>query len=191
MSRDSRPPGFDMTFRPEEARRFGPPTRSCLPAYGFFAICLVFVGFVTFGYASAPGTFAHRYVVEAGAERLMPASWFALLVFGAGLAGVLRTHMRGVVVHPDGIETLELLLLGMPRVRRYEWAMIDRFRFEDGRVLVDLWNGTVALLPIVAERDELSRELAYVAAARAIPAVGAPLIELDPDDARHPQSATR
>ncbi len=174
MSRDSRPPGFDMTFRPEESRRFGPERKTCVPSYLYLALSFGFVFFVAYGYVATPGSFAHRYVIEAGSQRMISAATFATIILASGLGAVLRAHMRGVVVHPDGIETLDILALGWPKIERYGWAQIDRLHFDAGKDLisVDLWNGQTTVLPRVAERSDLVQALAYVAEARAIPYTG-------------------
>lgn len=173
MSRESRPPGFDMTFRPEESRRFGPEQRSCLPAYLFLLAAFGFVLFVSYGYIAEPGSLAHHYVIEAAGNRSVSAGTFATIILAAGIGSVIRTHMRGVVVHPDGIETLDLSL-GWPKVERWGWAQIDKFHFDAGkdRISVDLWNGQTSLLPRVADREHLVEALAFVAEARAIPYTG-------------------
>lgn len=174
MSRDSRPPGFDMTFRPEESRRFGPERKTCVPSYVYLGLSFGFVFFVAYGYVSAPGSFAHRYVIEASGQRMISAATFATIILASGLGAVLRAHMRGVVVHPDGIETLDILALGWPKIERYGWAQIDKLHFDAGKDLisVDLWNGQTTVLPRVADRSDLVQALAYVAEARAIPYTG-------------------
>ena len=174
MARDSRPPGFDMSYRPEEDRRFGPSLRACRLAYLYAALSLGFVGFIAYGHVAPHGSFAWRYVIEASAERGIPPIWFATLALASGAAAVMRAHMRGVFVLPDGIETREVLVLGWPKIRRFDWPMIDRFRFDVSSKLVgvDLWNGTREYFPEVQDRDELVRALAYIAEARAIPYSG-------------------
>jgi hypothetical protein len=164
-----------MSFRPTEPRRFGPAWRACSLAYAYLGVTLVFTAFVAWGYAAAPGSFAWRWVVEAASQRPLPTPYFAMLVLSSGLAAVMRAHMRGVVVHPDGIETLEIVALGWPKIRRIDWAMIDRFRFDlRGHIALELWDGQSAFLPLVGSPDELVRELQYIAEARAIPYSGAP-----------------
>jgi hypothetical protein len=179
LARDSRPPGFDMTYRPEEPRRFGKSARACLVSYAYLGAAVLFAAFVFYGYVAPPGSLASRYVLEA--QRSIPATWFAAVVLSSGVAAVLRAHMCGVMVTPDGIETLELAAFGMPRVRRIHWPMINRFRFDLGAryVGIDLWNGTRELLPAVADREALVRSLAYIAEARAIPYSGGPPADLD------------
>jgi hypothetical protein len=170
-ARDSHPFGFDMAYKPERPRRFGPALRTCLPAYGYLAVALLFVGFIVYGYQAAPGSFAYRYVVKAASERPISSAWFAVIVLVSGLAMVLRTHMRGITIHPEGIETLDLLTLGWPQIRRLEWPMIDRFQFDASQksVAIDLWDGKREFLPEVSDREELVRALTVVAEARAIP----------------------
>ena len=40
MARPSRPPGFDMTYRPEKRMSFGPPLREQLPTYLYFTFAI-------------------------------------------------------------------------------------------------------------------------------------------------------
>jgi hypothetical protein len=162
-----------MSFRPEEPRRFGPPLRECVPSYVYLGVSLLFVVFVAYGHVAPEGTLAYHYVIEAAHERALRSETFASLVLLSGVASVLRSHMRGVRVLPDGIETTEVLLLGLPRIRRLDWPMIDRFRFSSVRsVGVDLWNGTREFLPDVGDREAMISALRYIAEARAIPYVG-------------------
>lgn len=171
MARDSRPPGYDMAFQPAQPRRFGVSMRACLPAYGYLAACLGFAAFVVHGYSAPAGSTAHHWVVEAGAGRALPATTFALIVVVAGIAGVIQSHLRGVVLRPDGIETLDTAFFGFPKVRHYAWPVIDRLRFDLSPRLVgvDLWNSTRDFLPEVADKQALVDALTEVAEARAIP----------------------
>ncbi len=177
MSRNSRPaPGFDMTYHPAEVRRFGPSLRSCVLAYLYCALALLFVGFVLYGQIAPSGSLAHAYVAEAAGRQPWPASYFALVVSLSGVAAVVRAHLRGVVLLPDGIETLESGAIGVPRVRRIGWAMIHALRLGEGKgkkaIGVDLWNGGFELLPEVADPAELASALRRVAELRSIPLSG-------------------
>jgi hypothetical protein len=180
MSRDSRPPGFDMTYRPEEHRRFGTSLRARLPAYAYATLAAGFATFVAYGHVAPIGSFAWRWVIEAQPHRPFSSVTFALIALVAGSAALLRAYMQGVVLGPDGIETRDLVALGVPKIRRLEWPMIDRFRFDasDRLIGVDLWNGTQEYLPEVGDRAELVRALVYVAQARAIPYAGAHDVEV-------------
>ena len=165
-----------MAYRPERPMRFGPSFQACLPSYGYLAVATLFAAFVAYGYLAPPSSVAHRYVVEAARDRPVPASWFAWVVIASGLAAVLRTHMRGVVVRADGLESLDLHTIGLPTMRRLHWPMIDAFRFDVSTryVGIDLWNGTREFLPEVGDREKLVRALVFIARARAIPYSGGP-----------------
>lgn len=171
MARDSRPPGYDMAYQPARPRRFGRSLRACLPAYGYLAACLAFAAFVLHGHTASPGSTAHTWVVEASAGRALSAATFALVVVLAGVAGVVQAHLCGVRVRPDGIETLDTVLFGLPRVRVYPWPVIDRLRFDLSPRLVgvELWDRTRDFLPEVEDKQALVDALTEVAEARAIP----------------------
>src|SRR5262249_965585 len=128
---------------------------------------------------------AFQYVVEGDRHRLIPSAVCAIILFTSSLAAGLRARMRGVVVHPGGIELRELLTPGGPRVRRDHRSQIDRplvpgakgaarTRAEGDKasICVDLWDGSRALLPNVEDLMGLAVMLEKVALARAIPIVG-------------------
>lgn len=179
-----------MSYRPEGTVAFGPPLKERLPAIGYLAFALLVSAFVVYGENASSNSRAFQYVVEGDRNRLIPSSVCALILFVSSLAAVLRTQMRGVVVHPDGIELRELLTLGWPRVRRFHWSQIDRLFVpsakdpakaahqsgDEGRgtrsIRMDLWDGSRAWLPDVADAIPLALMLEKVALARAIPVVG-------------------
>lgn len=177
MSRNSSPPpGFDMTYRPAEVRRFGPSLRSCVLAYAYCLLALTFVIFLFYGQIAPHDSLARAFVGEAASRQPWPASYFALMVSASGVAAVVRAHLRGVAILPDGIETLESGAIGVPKVRRIGWAMIHALRFGVGKgqqaIGVDLWNGGFELLPEVADSAELAAALRRVAESRSIPLSG-------------------
>jgi hypothetical protein len=187
MARNSRPPGFDMTYRPERREAFGPPMLQRLPSYGCLLAAALGAVAVWWAPNTRAGSFLHTWVVEGDRMRLVPVGVIALVLCGTALAAVLRTEMRGVVVGPEGIELRELLPLGLPRVRRFAWSEIDRVRIprfaSDGRVdgriagapkriRMDLWDGSQTLVPDVARTKDLALILERVALARAIPMEG-------------------
>lgn len=186
-----------MTYRPEGAVAFGPPLKERLPAYAYFAFAVGVSLFVVYGENAPSASRAFQYVVEGDRHRMIPSSVCAIILFTSALAAVLRLQMRGVVVHPYGIELRELLTLGWPRVRRFHWSQIDRLFVpsandiegeseDEGEpkpkaagakpkkrtIHVDLWDGSQAWLPEVANEIELAVMLEKVALARAIPIVG-------------------
>lgn len=181
MARISRPPGFDMTYRPERRVAFGPPLRQRLPSLGYLAFAILMTAVILYGQNAPSSSRLFHYVVEGDRTRLIPSSVCAIILFTSAIAAVLREQMRGVVLHPDGIEMRELLSLGWPRIRRFQWAQIDRVfvppvdRVADAppkTIRLDLWDGTHTWLPDVAKALELGMMLERVALARAIPIEG-------------------
>jgi len=140
--------------------------------------------------------------------RVVSSTMLAIFIFASAAASIFRQQLAGVVVRPDGIETREILPLGMPRIRRLAWAQIDRVSIPraNARVLqtahepagksfkkirLDLWNGHHAFLPDVAKQIDLALMIERVALARAIPIeggtglvddLGSPFGEDDEDD---------
>lgn len=188
MARVSRPPGFDMTYKPSK-ETFLPPWRERLPTLIYFgAVSAIGLAIVT-----APllptGTWLYQTVVVGDRMRVMPSTFFALLLFVSGLAALMRKYMSGVIVHPDGIETREVLPLGVPRIRRLAWAQIDRVAIPASpsgvarapvesapsrvrKIRLDLWDGSHQFLPEVARLPDLALMIERVALARAIPIEG-------------------
>lgn len=170
-----------MTYRPERAVSFGPPLRQRALSFTYFAFALVVCLVIFYGQELAPsGSRLFQYVVEGDRHRMIPSSVCAIILFASALAAVLREQMRGVVLHPDGIEMRELLAMGWPRVRRFHWSQIDRMfvppaastAAELKPIRLDLWDGSRTWLPLVAKADELGILLERVALARAIPIEG-------------------
>jgi hypothetical protein len=161
-----------MTYRPTETS-FGPPLLIRVPSilYGVLAAAAVVVVLIAEG--SAHGSWLYVHVVQRGLRGFMSARVFAgCLVVGA-VASLLRANMRGVRVRPDGVEYRDIVSLGIPRMRRFKWAQIDRVILDAGRhVALDLWDGTRAFLPEVSDRPTLAATLEKVAHARAIPVRG-------------------
>ena len=174
-----------MTYRPEGSVSFSPPLRERLPSLGYLFFALAVSGVIVYGQNAPTGTWLFNYVVEGDRNRLISSSVCAIILFTSALAAVLREQMRGVVVHPDGIETRELLSLGWPRVQRFHWSQIDRLVVPPSlgqqplpasasgkNIRLDLWDGTSAWLPSVSNVVGLALMLEKVALARAIPIEG-------------------
>lgn len=172
MARASRPPGFDMTYRPTETS-FGPPLLLRIPSLLYALLAASAVVVVLIAESSSSNSWLYVNVVERGVRGIMSARVFAgCLVVGA-IASVLRTNMRGVRIRGDGVEYRDIVSLGIPRLRRFKWAQIDRVILDAPRsVALDLWDGTRAFLPEVSDRLTLAATLEKVAHARAIPVRG-------------------
>lgn len=167
-----------MTYRPERRIAFGPPMRQRLPSLAYLAFAGIVTGLIVYGQHAPSSSTLFHYVVEGDSGRLIPASVCAIILVSSALAAVLREQMRGVILHPEGIDVRELLSLGVPRVRRFHWSQIDKV-FVPGEgdqtqktIRLDLWDGSRTWLPSVARAGELGIMLERVALARAIPIEG-------------------
>ncbi len=168
-----------MTYRPERRVAFGPPLRQRLPSFAYLGFALLITGVIVYGQHAPSSSVFFRYVVEGDTNRAIPSSVCAIILTCSAIAAVLREQMRGVVLHPEGIDVRELLSLGWPRVRRFTWSQIDRVFVpssagtkEAKTIRLDLWDGTRTWLPDVARAGELGIMLERVALARAIPIEG-------------------
>lgn len=176
MPRRSRPPGFDMTYRPQESV-FGPPILAKLPSFLYLASAVVIWGLVLAGEQSAPGTWLSHYVVDEDAARVMSIRTFATILTVSSLASVLRAGMRGVRIYSDGVEARDVLNFLVPKLRRYRWPQIEQIILDGSLIAFDLWDGSRAYLPEVNDRSALAHALEHVALARAIPVRGGTLSE--------------
>jgi hypothetical protein len=166
-----------MSYRPERRVAFAPPLRQRLPAIAYLAFALAVCGVIVYGQNAPSGSAIFHYVVEGDSGRIIPSSVVAIILFVSALAAVIREQMRGVVLHPEGIDVRELLALGWPRVRRFHWSQIDRLFVPPANgpaksIRLDLWDGTRTWLPDVERVGELGMMLERVALARAIPIEG-------------------
>lgn len=181
MARVSRPPGFDMTYRPEESV-FGPPLLAKLPSFVYLAAAVAVWVVVLLGEQSASGTWLFHYVVEEDVGRVITIRTFAIILTLSSLATVVRAGMRGVRIYPDGVEARDVLNVIVPKLRRYRWPQIERILLDGGLIAFDLWDGSRAYLPEVSERGALAAALEHIAAARAIPVRGGTMDPASLDD---------
>jgi hypothetical protein len=175
-----------MTYRPEASVSFGPPISERLPTILYFAFAMIATAFIIYGQHAPTNTWIFRFVVEGDRARLITSSSCAIILSVSAIAAMLREQMRGVVVHPEGLELRELLAFGLPRVRKMQWSQIDRFCLPaaksqqgetsvpklSGGIGIDLWDGTRTWLPAVGNGVGLALLLERVALARAIPVEG-------------------
>lgn len=190
MARPSRPPGFDMTYRPKRAT-FTPPWSARWPSTVFLGVVLVVSAAIFIAPKLPASSWLYRFVVTGDMTRVMSSTSFAIVLLVTAFAGFLRQQMSGVIVNAEGIETREILALGVPRIQRYTWTQIDRVRIPPSPVAIarqsadrtnsagkfsnirlDLWDGTRSILPEVAKKVDLSVMIERVALARAIPIEG-------------------
>lgn len=172
MARPSRPPGFDMTYAPAESV-FGPPLSTKLPSFIYLFIALGVAVTVLIAEGSPPDSWLFVNIVERGERGVITARAVAFMLVLGALASVLRANMRGVRIRGDGVEYRDIVSLGLPKLKRYRWAQIDRIILDQpASIALDLWDGTRAYLPRVHDRTGLAAALEKVGAARAIPVRG-------------------
>jgi len=180
VSRASRPPGFDMTYRPREAV-YSIPWLERVPSLVYLAAAVVSVVLVLVGEHSDPSSWLFNYVVVQDHVRLISSRTFAVVLSLGAIASVLRGNMRGVRIFADGVEAREITQLFFPRVRRYRWPQMSLIVLDQRHVAVELWDGQRAVLPAVGDREGLAAELERVAAARDIPVQGGRGLDDIPD----------
>ncbi|HEX3773562.1 MAG TPA: hypothetical protein VHV51_03805 [Polyangiaceae bacterium] len=171
MARPSRPPGFDMTYRPNESS-FGPPFAARIPSFLYLAIAIAAAVAVVLAEHSPSNSWLYVNVVERGVKGFISARVCAGLLLLGAISSVLRTSMRGVRIRGDGVDYRDVASLGWPRARRFKWAQIDRIVLDLPYIALDLWDGTRSFLPAVDDRKALANVLEKVGHARAIPVRG-------------------
>lgn len=160
-----------MTYRPQGRQAFGPPARTWIMPGVYLAAAIAFVGVVVGAHLQTSG-WLFEYIVERDPHRIIGARVLAGLVLLGGVASVVRTAMRGVVVHPDGVEFRDVVNLGWPKIKNFTWAEIDQVVFERNAVALRTWDGDRCWLPAVLDDYGLKRTLERVAVARGIPLTG-------------------
>lgn len=149
-------------------RKFGPPVRSRVPSALYLLASILFGAFTLYAYSASTGSAAFRWAVEGDRIRPISASAIAAILLVSAVATVIRTNMRGVVVGDDWIEARYLLMLGIPKARRWGWPQVTRVVVDGHDVGLELYDGTFERLPEVADGDGLVRLIAYHALRRHI-----------------------
>lgn len=177
MARISRPPGFDMTYRPDRREAFRPPLAETWMSWAYGLLALGVAAAIVWGQNAHSSSWIFQYVVEGDRHRVVPSSVCAMLLFCSALGVLLREGLRGVVVTPEGVETREIYAVSLPRVRKLAWSQIDRMVVpaaagKSRGIALDLWDGQRLWLPPVQRPLDLALILERVALARAIPIEG-------------------
>lgn len=170
-----------MTYRPAETA-FGPPLVAHLPSLFYLACSIGAVITVFLAYQAPAGSFLYNQIVERSMQGVIGARTVSFLLVGGAVASLIKTSMRGVRIRPDGLEFREVVAIGIPRMRRYKWAQIDRIVLDSpSSIVIELWDGSHAYLPEVNDRGKLGAALEKVALARAIPVRGGEGLDELPD----------
>src|SRR5690606_17882236 len=167
--RPSRPPGFDMTYQPEE-QSFGPPWLSRVPSFVYLLAAVVAGVLLIIGENSSSNSFLFNYVVAQDQNRVMSMRTFAIVLLVGAVSSVPRWGLRRVRILPGGGGALDVRCWIIPSVRRYTWPQLEHIVLDSTTsVALDLWDGRREFLPAVNGRQALEATLERVAAARAIP----------------------
>jgi hypothetical protein len=152
---------FEMAYSPNPRDRFvfGPPLWQRLPSLVFLGFA-VMLGVVTVVAHSSPsGSALYRFIVIEGRTP------FVYVIALAAIATFVRSGLLGVIVTSEGVET-RTVSLGIPRVKKYRWAQIDRVLLGEKEILLELWNGAYARLPDVRYATKLIDLIERTAAGR-------------------------
>jgi len=159
---------FDMSFAPDKPMRevFIAPFKARAPSLAYLAFALAVVAVVVTAYNGSSNTRLWVWIVEGDRGRPIGAQPLSILLTVSALGTAIRSWMRGVVVTSEGVQTREVLLLGLPRIKSWAWAQIDRLIVDERGVMLELWDGRYERLPDVAEPARLSALLEQVALGR-------------------------
>jgi hypothetical protein len=161
-----------MTYRPAETA-FGPPFRVKIPSILYALVAALAVVAVLLAERSPAGSWLYTNIVARGAHGFIGARTVALMLVLGAISSLVRANMRGVRILSDGVEYRDVGSFGMPKLKRYRWAQIDRVVLDlPESVAFDVWDGSRVFLPVVADRPTLAAALEKIAAARAIPVRG-------------------
>lgn len=159
---------FEMAYNPEKADRFafGPPIWARIPGLLFLAITAIAALVVFTAYHSSSNSSLFIWVVEGDRHRQIGSGPFSMLMLVIAALNAVKTELRGVIVTAEKIETRDIRLGGMPSVKSWTWAQVDRVVIDDDMVMLELWNGSYDKLPRVHRGRELADLLARIATAR-------------------------
>lgn len=160
---------FEMAYNPEKEERFsfGPPIWARVPGLVFLAATAAAALLVFTAYHSSSNSSLFIWVVEGDRHRQIGSGPFSLLMLVIAALNAVKTELRGVIVTGEAIESRDIRLGGMPSVKRWSWAQVDRVVIDDDdHVMLELWNGSYDKLPRVQRATELAELIARVATAR-------------------------
>jgi len=149
---------FEMAYPTElhERYAFGPTWLARVPSILWFLFSLGVTTIVVLAHHMSTSSSLTAWVLERDRNGIPP-SVLAFIVLASGIATLVRSHMRGVIVQRDGLEARYVLPMGLPRVRRWAWAQIHRMIVDPRTgVILELWTGQYEKLPVVARTAELS-----------------------------------
>jgi len=161
---------FEMAYSPTETDlfRFGPPMRQRVASLFFLLFAGAMVAAVLYGESASSAPALSTWLADQDRGRPIGSLSLSLIVLVCAVGTVARAQMRGLVVRADGVEARYLLALGMPRIRRWTWAQVERIVVDESSVMFELWNGEYERMPAVARHAELCELLERIASGRKI-----------------------
>ena len=147
---------FDMVYSPRTGARhaFGAPWTTHVFAYVFALAALALGAIIATAHLTLIDSSWQRWIVEGDRNRPLGSLPFALVIALSALGTVARSHLRGVIVTDDGIETRELIGFGIPRIRKLAWSQVHRVVIDDTNeqgsrheIMLELWDGQYLHLP--------------------------------------------
>ncbi|MCL2726485.1 MAG: hypothetical protein FWD69_18855 [Polyangiaceae bacterium] len=159
---------FEMAYSPDKSERhfFGPPITQLLGSFIFLVSALVAAAVIVVAHLGWMNATLTEWIVEGDHHRPIGSLPLIVLIVLSAIGTAVRAGMRGVVVSRNGIEGRYILAMGMPRIRKWSWAQIDRIVLNNDSVMLELWNGTYEHLPNVREGAKLASLLERIGAAR-------------------------
>jgi hypothetical protein len=159
---------FEMAFSPERSDRFafGAPMLARIPGYIFLGFAATVALTVLAAYYGSSNSSLYIWVVEGDKHRVFGSGPLAFIILFAAVGNVIKTALRGVILTKDAIEVRVLLTGGLPKVKRWTWAQIDRVVLDHEDVMLELWDGTYERLPKVRDGQRLADMVAGIATAR-------------------------
>lgn len=159
---------FEMAYSPADSDRFrfGPPFRQRIPSLFFLIIAVGMLVTVLYGESAGSSSRLSTWLAQQDRGRPIGSLGLSIIIVASALGTVARAQMRGLVVRADGVEARYLLALGIPRIRRWTWAQVERIVVDDRSVMLELWHGEYERLPAVADHAGLCELLERIAAGR-------------------------
>jgi hypothetical protein len=157
---------FEMAYTPGERERFsfGPTLLQRAPSFVALAAALALVVLVAMAHFGSSNSNLYIWIVER--DRGVPTVPLTFIIALCAVSFVVATSLRGVIVTRDAVEARYVGGFGVPRVRKWSWAQIDRLIVADDDVMLELWNGAYEKLPRVREGTQLADLLGRIAASR-------------------------
>ena len=127
-----------MAYSPEKGDRFafGPPLTSRLPGLVILGFALTVALTVFAAHHASSNSSLFIWVVEGDRHRVFGSAPFAFVLLFVAIGNIIKTSLRGVVVTAEGIEARYILPGGIPKVKRWGWAQIDRLVVDDTDVML-------------------------------------------------------